>query len=181
MAHETVGDVLRWSYANLAMAHAAVQAGASSYGPAHYAIRSRLLGGLRQGTMRVGSLVDEERVKLVIERGCAYCGAAGALTVDHLMPRFRGGAESADNIVWACRSCNSQKRTADVAAWYASRERFPPLLLLRRYLKLAFVAASAVLDAPADEASELPFDLAVVPRRYPAPSTLVEWVTPLAR
>ncbi len=181
MSLETVGDVLRWSYANLAMAHAAVKAGASSYGPAHYAIRSRLHAGLRDGTMQVGSLVDEERVKLVIERGCAYCGATGALAVDHLMPKFRGGVESADNIVWACRSCNSQKGTSDVAEWYVRRERFPPLLLLRRYLKLAFVAAAPVLDEAVEDVKGLPFELAAVPRQYPAPGVLVEWVTPLAR
>lgn len=54
-----------WSYANLAMAHAAVT---------H------------------------------LPHACSYCGSDERLTVDHLMPRSRGGPETADNVVWACSS-----------------------------------------------------------------------------
>lgn len=41
---------------------------------------------------------------------CAYCGAAGKLTVDHKVPLVRGGSNYADNLQWLCRSCNSSKR-----------------------------------------------------------------------
>lgn len=39
---------------------------------------------------------------------CAYCGRYGS-TVDHLMPKSRGGASSWDNTVIACTRCNGRK------------------------------------------------------------------------
>ncbi|HEX9483172.1 MAG TPA: HNH endonuclease signature motif containing protein [Gemmatimonadaceae bacterium] len=43
---------------------------------------------------------------------CVYCGAqfeAGALTVDHVQPRMRGGDRSGGNLVTACEACNARK------------------------------------------------------------------------
>ena len=43
---------------------------------------------------------------------CQYCGekkAAAQLTLDHIMPRSRGGDNSPVNIVTACVSCNNRK------------------------------------------------------------------------
>jgi 5-methylcytosine-specific restriction endonuclease McrA len=40
---------------------------------------------------------------------CQYCGAA-AETVDHVVPRSRGGGHTWDNVVAACRRCNGGKR-----------------------------------------------------------------------
>lgn len=43
---------------------------------------------------------------------CCYCGercAAKELTLDHVVPRSRGGATSWDNIVPACAPCNRRK------------------------------------------------------------------------
>ncbi len=41
-------------------------------------------------------------------RRCAYCGKR-ADTIDHVVPRSRGGTHTWDNCVAACRSCNSRK------------------------------------------------------------------------
>jgi 5-methylcytosine-specific restriction endonuclease McrA len=43
---------------------------------------------------------------------CQYCGATPSLrqlTLDHVIPRSRGGATSWDNIVTACGECNRRK------------------------------------------------------------------------
>jgi 5-methylcytosine-specific restriction endonuclease McrA len=43
---------------------------------------------------------------------CQYCGekkAATALTLDHIMPRSRGGDNSPVNVVTACTACNNRK------------------------------------------------------------------------
>jgi 5-methylcytosine-specific restriction endonuclease McrA len=40
---------------------------------------------------------------------CQYCGTSKNLTIDHVMPRSKGGAHSWDNVVIACESCNGQK------------------------------------------------------------------------
>jgi 5-methylcytosine-specific restriction endonuclease McrA len=39
---------------------------------------------------------------------CQYCGAP-AENLDHVVPRSRGGAHAWDNVVAACRRCNSRK------------------------------------------------------------------------
>jgi 5-methylcytosine-specific restriction endonuclease McrA len=39
---------------------------------------------------------------------CQYCGAR-AETVDHVVPRSRGGQHTWDNVVAACRPCNLRK------------------------------------------------------------------------
>jgi 5-methylcytosine-specific restriction endonuclease McrA len=40
---------------------------------------------------------------------CQYCGAT-AESIDHVIPRSRGGRHEWENVVAACRRCNSQKR-----------------------------------------------------------------------
>jgi 5-methylcytosine-specific restriction endonuclease McrA len=41
---------------------------------------------------------------------CAYCGEKSQkLTIDHIIPRSRGGHDSFENCVAACRSCNRRK------------------------------------------------------------------------
>jgi 5-methylcytosine-specific restriction endonuclease McrA len=40
---------------------------------------------------------------------CQYCGAR-ADSIDHVVPRSRGGAHTWDNVVAACRPCNLRKR-----------------------------------------------------------------------
>jgi 5-methylcytosine-specific restriction endonuclease McrA len=40
---------------------------------------------------------------------CQYCGSA-AENIDHVIPRSRGGPHAWDNVVAACRPCNTRKR-----------------------------------------------------------------------
>jgi 5-methylcytosine-specific restriction endonuclease McrA len=40
---------------------------------------------------------------------CQYCGSRSNLTVDHVVPRSKGGASSWDNIVASCAPCNRRK------------------------------------------------------------------------
>ena len=41
---------------------------------------------------------------------CAYCGRPSKdLTLDHVVPRYRGGSHSWDNLVSACKPCNHRK------------------------------------------------------------------------
>lgn len=49
---------------------------------------------------------------------CGYCGA-GATTIDHVVPRSRGGADSWENLVACCLRCNNLKgdRTPQEMGW----------------------------------------------------------------
>ena len=168
---ETVGELLYWSYAYLGAASAAEKAGLAEYDTRCWMIRARLFKRLRDGSMKVSSLFSDVR-DMPSDR-CAYCGTTPPpkLHGDHLIPRHRGGPESADNLVWACRSCNSSKCARDVLEWYASRMEFPPLLVLRRYLKLAIAEAESrqVMSAKLIDKPSVTFSLEHVPVDYPQP------------
>lgn len=60
---------------------------------------------------------------------CQYCGVrASDLTLDHVLPRSRGGPTSWENVVACCRSCNARKRdrTPEEAAMLLKRKPFVP-------------------------------------------------------
>jgi 5-methylcytosine-specific restriction endonuclease McrA len=44
---------------------------------------------------------------------CQYCGAA-ADSIDHVVPRSKGGPHAWENVVAACRPCNTGKRDRDL-------------------------------------------------------------------
>lgn len=59
---------------------------------------------------RIG--IGKRRRFLVLERDgfrCRYCGHAGELHVDHVVPVSRGGTNAIDNLVTACEPCNIGK------------------------------------------------------------------------
>jgi 5-methylcytosine-specific restriction endonuclease McrA len=43
---------------------------------------------------------------------CQYCGSRSNLTVDHVIPRSKGGSSSWENIVASCAPCNRRKGNA---------------------------------------------------------------------
>ena len=44
------------------------------------------------------------------EHRCQYCGKKSLeLTIDHILPRSRGGADSWENLITACIRCNNRK------------------------------------------------------------------------
>jgi 5-methylcytosine-specific restriction endonuclease McrA len=59
---------------------------------------------------------------------CQYCGSRSDLTLDHVMPRSRGGQSSWDNLLTACKSCNSKKGdcTPEEANMTMKRKPFKP-------------------------------------------------------
>jgi 5-methylcytosine-specific restriction endonuclease McrA len=40
---------------------------------------------------------------------CQYCGSKKQLTIDHVIPRSKGGTHTWDNVVTACARCNTAK------------------------------------------------------------------------
>lgn len=60
---------------------------------------------------------------------CQYCGAErAALTVDHVVPRSKGGGSTWDNIVTCCAPCNRRKgdRLPTEANMHPLRQPKPP-------------------------------------------------------
>lgn len=60
-------------------------------------------------------------------RRCAYC-AKRADTIDHVVPRSRGGTHTWENCVAACRACNSRKadRLLEELGWSLGFAPRPP-------------------------------------------------------
>lgn len=68
---------------------------------------------------------------------CQYCGRRGErLTVDHIVPRSRGGETTWTNVVAACLRCNLKKgnRTLKEAAMTLIREPAHPRFLFSMHL-----------------------------------------------
>jgi 5-methylcytosine-specific restriction endonuclease McrA len=60
---------------------------------------------------------------------CQYCGSQSHdLTLDHVVPRHRGGGHSWENLVTACKGCNHRKgsRTLGEAGFRLTRPPFEP-------------------------------------------------------
>lgn len=60
---------------------------------------------------------------------CQYCGTRSRdLTLDHVLPRHRGGHHSWENLVSACRTCNHRKggRTPEEARMLLRHAPFEP-------------------------------------------------------
>lgn len=48
---------------------------------------------------------------------CQYCGSIKNLTIDHVMPRSRGGKDTWENMVVACMPCNTHKGDKTPEEW----------------------------------------------------------------
>jgi 5-methylcytosine-specific restriction endonuclease McrA len=59
---------------------------------------------------------------------CQYCGSDRHLTVDHVVPRSKGGADTWENLVTSCAPCNRKKgdRPAHSAGLRLARKPRPP-------------------------------------------------------
>ena len=84
--------------------------------------REKILADREAERMRVALMRDTKLVAAIKKRDhdrCRYCGSqvrwgnqrgpAGA-TYDHVKPVIKGGKNTLDNVVIACRGCNSRKR-----------------------------------------------------------------------
>lgn len=77
--------------------------------------RVRLANGRGVTTAELRELIDQ------YDGRCAYCGENVADTIDHVIPLSRGGLHQIDNLLPACRSCNSHKHTKTLKEWCAVR------------------------------------------------------------
>jgi 5-methylcytosine-specific restriction endonuclease McrA len=78
--------------------------------PVPSVVRRRTYVNVRRRREASGS----KRVRIYMRDGfrCQYCGERMnpvELTLDHILPRSRGGDDSAINVVTACRACNQRK------------------------------------------------------------------------
>ena len=172
-----VREQIYWAYANLAMAHTAVDKKQEKYNRFNYMIRAKLFKGLKDGTMNMRTIFDDEKIKLQTGQICNYCGSTEKLALDHIFSQRSGGKDNAENLIFACRTCNSSKGKKDLMEWMNFKEKFLPLMIIRRYLKLTFnyCKEHSLIDKNIEEIKklELPFKIELLPTSYPSPSKLI--------
>jgi len=61
---------------------------------------------------------------------CQYCGDNDQLTIDHIIPTSRGGKNTFENCVAACRPCNNKKgnRTPNEIHMYLKKMPYAPTI-----------------------------------------------------
>lgn len=180
---KTVREQIAFAYASLCAAHVALQKGSRRCGPLEKSVWRKFYHGyLSCGKPSPRTLVDDAKAQMKAPYACEYCGRRQNVSGDHLIPLKRGGPDVSDNIVQACRSCNSSKGSRDLMTWAASKGFFPSILVLRRYLKLIFQYCEThdLMDVELSRVHELslPFDIEQLPTRFPPLATLVESVEP---
>jgi 5-methylcytosine-specific restriction endonuclease McrA len=82
----------------------------------------------------VQELIDRDGTK------CHYCGCElvfkysgyveNGYSIDHVKAKAMGGSEDLDNLLLACRSCNSRKGSRDYAIYMMKRDTDRTLLFL---------------------------------------------------
>jgi hypothetical protein len=131
-AVKTVRDLIYWQYAKII----SESAGA---GKRQFPFVMDRFKKLQSGEIEWSGTIREYVREREMPNQCIYCGATEQLSYDHLIPRSRGGPDVPDNVVMACRACNSSKGDRGVYEWYKLDRRYDvPRVAEGKYLKLLY-------------------------------------------
>jgi hypothetical protein len=86
-------------------------------GAINYRFVSDRFKALRDGEATISGTNREWQKEQELPKECVFCAACNDLEADHLIPRSRGGSDSADNTVWSCSSCNASRGDRGVFQW----------------------------------------------------------------
>lgn len=75
-----------------------------------------------------GVILSRQNIFKRDRQQCQYCGKSKDLTIDHVMPKSRGGKSTWSNLVTACKRCNSLKgdKTPEEAEMPLTNKPFKP-------------------------------------------------------
>lgn len=88
----------------------------------------RLLSYVRFKTKPVK--LNRKRIFKRDNNECVYCGSKRNLTIDHIMPRSRGGKNTWSNLVTCCSNCNIKKgnRTPEESGMRMNYKAYEPTI-----------------------------------------------------
>lgn len=83
-------------------------------------------GALIEGATLVTRKGARESIHTAWGHRCAYCGAdlGRSPTLDHVIPKSRGGPTVRWNLISCCLECNASKGHGDVWSWYEQQDFF---------------------------------------------------------
>ena len=78
---------------------------------------------------------------------CIYCGKPSE-SIDHILPRSKGGLNLTENCVPACLSCNGDKSDENVFDWYRKKKFYDPrrAMAIRAWFNDDLKLASVLLN-----------------------------------
>jgi len=95
---------------------------------------------LRDGKITISGTMKEWEREQELPKACVYCGTIANLSTEHLIPKIRGGEDSADNVVLACQACNISKGDKGIFEWLGLKEKDKlHRLVAGKYLKQLMV------------------------------------------
>lgn len=96
----------------------------------NYGFVKQTLKDLMAGRKTWSDITREDKQLVEADKNCVYCGCETDLAWEHIVPKSiqineRCGAcdtiQAIHNQVWSCKSCNSQKGTMGLYAFYQKR------------------------------------------------------------
>jgi 5-methylcytosine-specific restriction endonuclease McrA len=76
-------------------------------------LSQRVIRLLNYVKLPLSKMIETKPSKAMIykrdDNKCQYCGSTRSLTIDHVIPKSKGGGDTWDNLVVACCSCNAKK------------------------------------------------------------------------
>lgn len=93
-------------------------------------------------------------------RRCIYCGCRSE-SIDHVLPKSRGGPSVNENCVPACLGCNGRKGDSEVFSWYRQQPFYDPrrAMAIRAWTQGEMALATRLLAwtaSPAASAASAP-------------------------
>ena len=113
--------------------------------PDTFGVVNKSLQIFKPSIIRVFKYVNKQLHKVPLTREnvfirdnyeCVYCGESNkrVLTLDHVIPQSKGGKDSWNNLVTACKKCNSEKDCLTIEEWGREdpKPRRPHYLMLMK-------------------------------------------------
>lgn len=97
-------------------------------------------------------------------RRCIYCGCRSE-SIDHVLPKSRGGPSVNENCVPACLACNGRKGDSDVFSWYRQQPFYDPrrAMAIRAWTQGEMALATRLLGWTSSAGGEAPAPAAAGP------------------
>jgi hypothetical protein len=113
---QTIREEICYEYAKL-MSRSAYA------GKLNYGFITNRFKDLRDGNMTISGTIKEFEAERRLPDKCVFCGTATDLETDHLIPRSRGGTDSGDNVVLACKRCNASRGNKGIFEWLGLKKK----------------------------------------------------------
>jgi hypothetical protein len=150
-AVKSIRDLIFWQYAKIISE-------AAGPGKRGYRFVMNRFKKLQTGEIQWSGSIREYIRERELPDQCIYCGATHNLSYDHLIPLSKGGPDSPDNVVLACRSCNASKGDRGPYEWFGLDRRYDlPRIVEGKFLKLAYQyhEKEGTLDLPRSDIQKL--------------------------